>query len=216
MKQYNIRLTGRSPLIMHGQNLDFEEAVSKWQRSPAAKKTPKGDDRHPAFKWIGYLYHDGENAVIPTDNLMTTFREGGTMVSSGGKTTFKAQTQSGARVVTPATLLVGGKPCSVKRILSMCGELDFTAHRKAVSEAGFDLLLKGCKVGMARHTRVRPYFADWSCEFRLDVWDPTLTLEVLQQVWDNAGAFKGLCDWRPGSPKSGQYGTFDAEIRLVK
>ena len=64
MKQYIIRLTGRSPLIMHGQNLDFEEAVSKWQRSTAAKKTPKGDDRHPAAE--GKLVY-----VAPTADIVT-------------------------------------------------------------------------------------------------------------------------------------------------
>ncbi|MCX7934978.1 MAG: hypothetical protein N3A66_06935, partial [Planctomycetota bacterium] len=62
MKQYRVRLTGLSPLLMHQDNLAFSEKVKQWQRDPANRElSMPGDDRSPAWTWLGYVYHDGRH-----------------------------------------------------------------------------------------------------------------------------------------------------------
>ena len=82
MEQYQVTLKGLTPLLMHSDNLAFSERVQAWQKAPENKANSKaGDDRSPAWTWIGYLYHDGKHVGIPADNLMTMLREAGTNFS---------------------------------------------------------------------------------------------------------------------------------------
>jgi len=78
MQRYNIILTGATPLLMHQDNLGWEEYMKTWRLDPANKKlSVAGDDRTPAWKWIGYTYISNNQIVVPSDNLMTVLREGG-------------------------------------------------------------------------------------------------------------------------------------------
>ena len=99
MKRYEITMTGRSPLIMHRDNLDFAERnVKAWTRIPENKAlTQAGDDRTPAWTWIGYLYNDKNVVGLDADNIMTLLREGGAKVPFPGKSkeTFKKYTCNG-------------------------------------------------------------------------------------------------------------------------
>jgi len=62
MEQYQVTLKGLTPLLMHSDNLAFSERVTAWQKAPENKANSKaGDDRSPAWTWIGYLYHDGKH-----------------------------------------------------------------------------------------------------------------------------------------------------------
>ena len=96
MDQYKITLEGLTPLLMHNDNLNFSEKVKEWQTAPENKAlSVAGDDRSPAWSWIGYLYHDGKTVGVNSDNIMTMLREGGSKVKTGkGKETYKKQTQS--------------------------------------------------------------------------------------------------------------------------
>jgi len=215
VKQFRVEITGRSPLILHGQDPMFETQTREWRKSPEARNSEKGDDRYPGFAWLGYLYHEDGNVVIPTDNLMACFREGGAGVKAGGMKTYKAQTQSGARIIRPAILKSNGKPIDARPMLALRDEVDFEKHLAAARDSGLDLFVKGVTIGKSRHIRVRPYISVWSADFVLDVWDPSLTQKILTNVWETAGAFKGIGDFRPGSPKSGRYGTFTVEMEEI-
>ena len=92
----------------------------------------------------------------------------------------------------------------------------FATHRAAVNKLGFDLMVKRAKIGMAKHIRVRPIFRAWSASGELCVIDEQITQEVLQNILNCAGSYKGLGDWRPGSKTPGSYGTFDAEVVRIK
>ena len=98
MKRYEITLTGLSPLLMHWDNIDLAGQMKKWREDPENfKLSVAGDDRSPAFTWLGSMYHDGKYIAMPSDNLMRCYMEGGAQVLvPGGKNnkTFKAQTQS--------------------------------------------------------------------------------------------------------------------------
>lgn len=221
MKRYNVSLTGASALLMHHDNIQWADMMKRWAMDPANKKgSVAGDDRSPAFRWIGNLYHDAGRIVIPSDNLMTVLREGGKRCPTGKRQgTFKAQTQSGILVDQIAwPLLIGGKevPYAPFKALAGANEPDFAVHEQAARDQGFELFVKRAPIGNAKHVRVRPRFDNWTCSGTITVVDETLTLDVLNNILTFAGAFAGIGDWRPSAPKSpGPFGRFTAEIKAV-
>ena len=45
--------------------------------------------------------------------------------------------------------------------------------------------------------RHRPMLKEWALDFQCCVTDERINLEDLRSMWDYAGAYKGLGDWRP-------------------
>jgi hypothetical protein len=218
MKRYTVDIRGLSPLLMHHDNISFSERIKAWTKDPANKgNSTKGDDRTPPWTWIGYLYHDTKVLGIPSDNLMTMLREGGAKITKKGNETYKKQTQSGIILDQQQfTLFIGEEPVSMSPIRDLIGDMDFTNHLAVAEDLGFELLIKRAKIGKAKHVRVRPLFREWRLEGSLTVLDEEMsgiTKEILQMVFDQAGALCGLGDWRPSSPSSGTFGRFEAEIK---
>lgn len=204
-------------MLHNADDFRWQEKVKAWQKHPDNKKiTVAGDDRSPAFTWLGKLYHDGEMVTVPSDNVMTMFREGGAGVIVSGKKTFKAQTQSGIIPLSPEwTLYANNEIIPVEDILKLEEDPDFDNHIKAVNKHGFDLFIKRAKIGRAKHIRVRPIFYDWRLEGEIIIIDEMITDEVLGYILDIGGSQKGLCDWRPSSPTPGRFGTFIATFERI-
>jgi hypothetical protein len=189
---------------MHWDNIEWADKMDAWKNDPSNKKNSKaGDDRTPAWRWVGYAYHDGERLTMPAENIMRSLMEGGAMVPvPGGRSgkTFKSQSQSGLMSMSPDwPLLVGGA----------------TISTKAVRKLGFELHVKRAKIGTSKHIRVRPMFRDWACQGVLSVTDEQITEQVLRDILIYAGNYKGLGDWRPGSKTPGAFGMFGAEVKAV-
>jgi hypothetical protein len=218
MRTYGVTLTGKTPLLMHYDNIEWADFMDEWKSDPANKKTSKaGDDRSPAWRWLGCVYHDGNVIGIPAANIMRSMMEGGAMVPvPGGKMgkTFKSQTQSGMMCVEPLwPLAIGGAAIAWADLDALKNEEKYAAQRKAVQALGFDLLAKRAKIGSSKHVRVRPQFAaDWVLRGSVAVWDEQIDAKALRQILEYAGQYKGLGDWRPGGRTPGPYGTFDAKI----
>lgn len=217
MRTYTVSIKGKTPLLQHSDNIEWADLIDRWRHDPRNRNLSKpGDDRSPAFRWIGCLYHDGINVAIPSDSLMRCLMEGGAMVTvPGGRSgkTFKSQTQSGCVVAEPFwPLRVKGRTVDYAQIASLMDESDFQKHQDLASALGFTLYVKRAKIGKSKHIRVRPRFDDWSCQGTLSVWDEQLTSSVVQQIWSFAGQYKGLCDWRPGGPTPGPHGMFDVTV----
>ena len=220
MKRYEIKLTGVAPLIMHSDNIEWAGHLARWREDPSNKAlSVAGDDRSPAFSWLGSMYHDDAVVAIPADNLMRCFMEGGTQVIvPGGRSgkTFKSQTQSGMLVVDEFwPLFVDGKTIDVKPLLKLSGVKDFDTHLKAANNSGFSLFIKRAKIGKSKHVRVRPRFERWSSNGVLQVWDEQLTLPILRKIVQISGMYKGLCDWRPSSSTPGPFGRFEADLNEI-
>ena len=214
MDRYTVTITGKTPLLMHHDDIDWADRMDKWRNDPANKSESKaGDDRTPAFRWIGCLYHDGNNVCVPQDNVMRSIMEGGAMVpvpgGRGGKT-FKAQTQSG---IAPADafwpLTIGGNPVPIGPIHELIVESDFSVHKARAESMGFSLFAKRAKIGQSKHIRVRPRFDSWQLSGDLLVMDKQITQSVLEDILAYAGQYKGLGDWRPGGKTPGPYGMFE-------
>ncbi len=222
MKTFAITLTGKTPLLMHHDNIDWADFMDTWKASPANKKTSKaGDDRSPAWRWLGCCYHDGKALVIPQENIMRSIMEGGVMVPvPGGKMgkTFKAQTQSGMMSTHPFWTLqtAAGLTIGWTALAALKNVDTFADNLAAVRAMGFDLLVKRARIGTSKHIRVRPVFAPgWSVRGSLSVWDEQITEEALANILEYAGQYKGLGDWRPGGKTPGPYGTFEATLERV-
>jgi len=216
-KQYAVTMTGETPLLMHQDNIVFGERVKAWAKDPANKgASTAGDDRTPAWTWIGYAYHDGQRLCMPSDNLMTMLREGGAKVPKKGKQTYKKDTQSGILLDDQAFALeVDGKEIPLSAIEPLLKESSFLKHVETAESLGFELLVKRARIGRAKHVRVRPMFRRWTLRGRLTVLDEEMsgiTEDVLQQIFDYAGALCGLGDWRPSSGSSGTFGRFTAVV----
>lgn len=219
-RKYEVTLTGASPLLMHKDNIEAGEQVRAWSKDPANKKVSiAGDDRTPAWTWIGYCYHDGKQLVIDADCLMSMLRDGGKKCSAPtGKGSMKAATQSGIMVNEIGwPLLVNGEPVEWKKIAKLADEDSFDKHVKAAEDMGFSLFCKRARVGTSKHVRVRPRFDQWQAKGTLTVLDDQITEQVLGMILRHAGFYVGLCDWRPGSPQApGQFGRFSVEVKEVE
>lgn len=220
MRKYEVTITGKTPLLMHWDNIEWADKLDAWKNDPANKKNSKaGDDRTPAWRWVGYAYHDGARITIPSENIMRSIMEGGAMVLvPGGRSgkTFKSQSQSGMMCLDHDwPLFVGGREIAVDDVHSLMSVDSFDEHKEAVSALGFDLHVKRAKIGTSKHIRVRPMFREWECRGTLIVTDDQITEQVLRDILTYAGNYKGLCDWRPGSKTPGPFGMFSAEVKKV-
>ena len=215
-RRFKITLTGVNDLLMHADDILWRDGMAAWLADPENKRMSKaGDDRTPAWSWLGYAYHNEKHMGIPSDNLMTALREGGAKVPTGKKGgSYKKQSQSGIlvnEILWPIVTKFG--PLLWADIWALRQENDFQVHMARAEELGFELFLKSAKIGMAKHVRVRPRFREWSIQGTVTVLDETITEPILSLILDHAGRYCGLGDWRPSSPKSpGQFGTFTATV----
>ncbi len=219
-RRYHVTLTGETPLLMHQDNISWGEAMKRWESDPANKDASiAGDDRSPAWRWIGGVYHDHSQLVVPSDNLMTVLREGGKRCPTGkGQQTFKSQTQSGIVMDQPDWPLTnGGQSIPYAPIKALVTNADFTAHECAALDLGFALFVKRAKIGRAKHVRVRARFDRWECQGTMTVLDAMITKQVLTDILTFAGRYCGLGDWRPSSPSSpGPFGKFIVTVKEAK
>lgn len=220
MRQYQVELIGKTPLLVHRDNIEFQTEMEHWRSRPENKKKSKaGDDRTPPHTWIGYLYHDEKYLCIPQDNLRSCMMEAGKKIPKG-KSNYKVEAASQIIIDAPyITLLIDGKPIPFGPIDELLGskDLDFVDHLDVVRKLGFTLHIKRAAVGQAKHVRVRPQFYKWSLAFQIEVLDDSLTEQVLNDIFEVAGRLVGLCDWRPGEKKSpGPFGQFDYKLVPLK
>ena len=217
LKRFAVELTGETPLLLHNDNVEWADFMEAWRKDPANKGSSRaGDDRTPAFTWLGYLYHDAGAVAVPADNLMTMLREGGAKCPTGkGQKTYKAQTQSGLLVDQAAwPLAVAGQAVPYQTLRALMAEPDFCKHEQVAKDHGFELFVKRAKVATSKHVRVRPRFDVWSCSGSITVLDTAITGPVLKDILTFAGAYAGLGDWRPSSPKApGPFGKFSVQIK---
>lgn len=228
-RRYNLTIDGKNALLMHRDNLAFGESVQQWFTDPEnAKNSKKGDDRTPAWTWLGYIYetYDRERFTLDPDCLMTCIREGGAKVPTGktrGDKTYKRSSQSNILIDGELDFTVNGKHIPVapfRELMHQQGSgLDFGAQLRLAEEHGFELLVKRAKINMSKHVRVRPLFRNWQITCTLTVLDEEgsgLTKDVLEKIFQQAGTYCGLGDWRPSSPKSpGTFGTFTATLEVI-
>lgn len=217
MRTYSVTIQGLTPLLLHHDDIDWADHMTAWKDNPQNKRVSKaGDDRTPAWRWIGCLYRDDEYVGVAAENIARCFMEGGAMVPvPGGKSgkTFKAQSQSGMKIdqmLIPLDIHGNGHGSLEWSAIEPLLEVDdWREHPEAVKKLGFRLLTKRARVGASKHIRVRPRFDKWWLRFTISVWDEQLTEAAIRDIIHYAGTYKGLGDWRPGGKTPGSYGMFE-------
>jgi hypothetical protein len=225
MRNYQVSIVGTQALLLHADNIEWADQMEDWRSSKDNKKISKaGDDRSPAWRWLGTVYHDDQHIVMPADNIMRALLQGGAMVPvPGGKNgkTFKSQSQSGILPKATAWPLLLPKsgtewlPIPWPSLAKLTGEKDFSKHKEAVVKVGGELFTKRVKIGQAKHIRVRPRFSRWMVVAEFGVSDEQITTEVLTDIVEMAGHYVGLGDWRPGGKTPGSYGMFGATVKQL-
>lgn len=217
MEKASVTITGTMPLLMHADNIEWADKMEAWKLVPANKQSSKaGDDRTPAWKWIGCLNFDAPDGVvtIPSEYVMRSIMGGAAQVPTGkGKGTFKSLSQSGlicADLHWP--LLIDGKTIPMREINKLLTVEKFADHVEAVKRLGFSLFPKRAKIGQSKHIRVRPRFDNWSIAGEIMITDKLLNKDILAQILEISGRLKGLGDWRPGAPTPGPFGMFTASV----
>jgi hypothetical protein len=223
--KYRFELQGISPLLLHADDVLKADALEEWRKDPANKKTSKpGDDRSPSWTWQTYLYVDERRdmLVIPSDNIQAALRHGAAQIVMKRQKTFKAASQSG--------LLIDGRDEDSDGLCEFEGngatiaysdlekfrDKPFQEHLKRVEDLGFSLYVKRARVGKAKHVRVRARFEEWRIFGTVQVLDDSITLDVLTRMFQYAGQYSGLCDWRPSSKESpGRFGMFTSSLKRI-
>lgn len=219
MRNYEVTLEGITPILMHRDNLEFKSIVEKWQRDPANRdKSVPGDDRSPAWGWIGSLYHDGKAIALPTDCVMASCMGAGAEVKAPrGKKSLKAQTQSGMAFIEPYMEFSanGGGEIPMSALEKLQREEDFDVHLEKARELGFSLDIRRARIGTSKHVRVRPVFEHWKAVGTLTVTDDILSKDTLETIFYIAGDRYGLLEWRPSGRRPGPFGRFRATVKAA-
>ncbi len=180
MKHFDIEFTGKTALLQHSlQGLDEFSKISMDMARITSKKSHKTEaDRRELRRldWFSGLYHDPElGPYIPSANVESCLRDSAKMKRLGKKAT-------------------QGLFCLTDKI-----PLEYEGPRDpdAMYQDGSFVDLRGVKVGMARVMRCRPIFNEWKLSFQLSMDDALWSEDILRDVADSAGAYIGLCDYRP-------------------
>lgn len=219
--RFEFTLTGTSALLMHFDDVEWADDIDAWRLDPDnAKKAGEksGDDRRPAWTWVGYCYKDEKNNLaIPGVNLLSNFKKAGSRVPLKGTKTFKEIAVSGIFIEQEYLAFTnGGKQVPFGPLAKLVeNETNFRAHVTLAESLGFKLFVKRAKIGAAKHVRVRPRFDRWTASGTLEVLDDRITPDILEKIFQQAGRI-GLGDWRPGSPQSpGPFGMFTSKLKKV-
>lgn len=215
-KKIKVRYTGTYDMLMHKDNLIHDPKVKKWRS--VNKDSPRGDDRYPAWTFLGYIYE--KDGVVGFDRTMlaTNLSEGGKGVTKSGKKTYKEPMLTSFDINEDfVPIKVNGKPISIKELGKLMAEdnQDFDdAYIPAAEKLGLPLDVRRAKVGMNKHVRVRPVVpSGWTLEYTATVNTEEIPLDDLEQVFHIAGTNKGIGDWRPGAPKPGPFGRFEVTFK---
>jgi hypothetical protein len=197
------------PLLQHSDDVELADSLKVWRQDSANKNMSiSGDDRSPAWTWQTYLYTDGDNVSLPSQNLMVAIRQAGAQIILKKSKTYKEISQSGLLIPTEfLKFTVGGKQIPFAAIEAM-RKKSFADQADSVRELGFRLFVKRARIGQAKHVRVRPRFDTWEATGEVQILVPEIIEDVLYKLFELAGRV-GLCDWRPGCRTPGPYGMFE-------
>lgn len=178
-------LTSAAPLLMHnGQTADPLNRWAKLMKQVSGKrqKTDADYEELARLEFFAALYMDKDGPILPNTVIDSM------TVNAAKKSKEGMVAKSGVFCLTPARLDYEGPRTA--------------AELWADETFRFSALVR---VGMARVSRTRPIFREWSAVIELNIEDTVLNPARVDDWMRVAGTQVGLCDWRP------QFGRFTAE-----
>ncbi len=187
MEMLKLKIKGTSPMLMHSDRFANPLNPSTKAHKELTSKRKKTDEDHAAIarsEFIGSLYIDKDGPYIPGMNIDSCLVEAAKMNKLG-------------KTVKRAMMVLEDK-------VSLRYDGPRTAEGLADDPRFIDA--RSVRVSMARLTRFRPRFDDWSAECTLAVDTDQINLNEVKQIVENAGKLIGLGDFRP------RFGRFVVEI----
>lgn len=191
MAQFELALTGISPMLMHSARLsDPLDPATKALAKVTGKRKKTDEDHAEAarLEHAGSLYLDADlGPYIPGQNIEAALFRGAT------KHKLMSTLKPALLIPEEVNPLVYRGP---RDSAGLWGDKSFV-HRASV------------KVGQARVIRTRPVFPSWSVtavgQLDTEIVDPA----SFESIVETAGRLVGLGDWRP------RFGRFDAVVKWV-
>jgi hypothetical protein len=210
--EYEFTLKGTSPFLMHRDDIEAGDDLKAWREDPKnSSVSVRGDDRSPAWTWQTYLYHNDETLVLPSENMMACLRKAGDRIILKNRKTYRELTQSGLLIAQQDLQFRCEDRLVPYASIHAMHDLPFKEQADRVRDMGFSLFLKRSK-----NVRVRARFEDWSVTGVIESIDAALTAAIVDQLFDIAGRYIGLGDWRPSAKTPGPYGMFTSQVRPFK
>lgn len=191
MQTIKVRITGKSPLLMHSDRLANPLDPLKKELATYTSKRKKTDEDHEEIsrlEWSAAMYFD-ENIgpYIPGTMIKAT------LINSAKKTKEGPKARSGLIVTTNKARL----------------EYDGPRTKDKLWKSGKFADIRSVVVQRARLMRCRPIFNEWSCEVEL-VYDPSVLDKAdIFRFLETSGMMVGIGDFRP--QYGGDFGRFVAE-----
>lgn len=188
MDMMKLKITGSSPLLMHSDRFSNPLDPATKKHKELTSKRKKTDEDHEAIarsEYVGSLYiEDGIGPFIPAMNIDAAFVEAAKMNKLG-------------KHAKRAMMILEDKV-----------PLRYEGPRKAAELATDPRFIdaRSVRVSMARLTRYRPRFNDWSLTCTLAFDSDQINANEVRQIVENAGKLVGLGDFRP------RFGRFSVEF----
>jgi hypothetical protein len=182
---------GTSPLLQH--NIQLANPDNEWAKRVAqitAKRKKTEDDRREIsrLEFLGSLYLDEGQVVVPKTNVRKCFQEAAKVTKKG---------KDVARAVMPLP------PGELNSVLVYKGPQ--TVEELVEDQDFYDVTSVG--VGQKRVLRTRPIFRAWALDVEWELITTVMDYEVFVEIAELAGRIEGLGDNRVGG-----YGRFDVEV----
>jgi hypothetical protein len=188
MSELKVRITGKSPILLHnGRLADPTDDIVREMKKITSKRS-KTDEDHlelSRLEFLGSLYLDENGRVVIPGEVLESCIKSGAKVARNGK-----KIEAGAFVNEIKVPLEYEGPKTVDGLW---------ADKRFVHKAGV-------KVGTARVIRTRPVFEKWACEFTVEYNPEVINRDEVLRALEDAGTLKGLCDYRP------RHGRFYVEV----
>lgn len=190
-ERYNVTIMGMDGILF---NKMPDLSVSKTEKTKQEKEDPIEVERR---EWREKTYYGADGMLyIPGENIHECMKGGaqywGQKIPGAGNKTYTDLISS--------AVIAENLPLGVQKDGS-----ELIPFGKAVNGNPS----KGKKSG-AKVYRIRPLLRPWGGTFIINVFDARLSEPVLKTILAFAGAFRGLCDWRP------TYGRFElVEIKKI-
>jgi hypothetical protein len=195
-----VNIVGTMPMLMSSQNgMNMKDEMAR-EFSIKSKKRMKSDEDKAYLSELEFrlrLYWDKKKSCVylPSFNIIRCIQDGGKKIKLGVKVI--------------ESLRCDPECINVPVIYPGCDTVK-TIDDIAARNEHWDIRTVGIS-GVAVE-RTRPRFNEWSLEptFLLDT--ENMEISEIQACLDKAGLYKGIGDFRVGTKKGGQFGTFTATV----
>ena len=179
MQNVTVRLTGRTPLVLH--NNQCVDPRNQFKKKIAAitgrkgKKTESDLEELERLEFLSGLYmHDQHGPIVPVANIRRMLIDGARKDKNG------KEFESGVFVVEDAPILYDGP----RDAEGMWQERERFAWSTVVKNQRASIL------------RTRPRFKTWAVEFQVDIEDSIVSLDMLNTALMRAAVMCGIGDGR--------------------